>query len=42
MIRFDADFLEKKAARMGLQYLFLLTTRTADWYAYSFVMNSQT
>lgn len=26
-----ADYLERKAANLGLQKLFLLTTRTADW-----------
>jgi hypothetical protein len=27
-----ADYLEKKAREMGLEKLFLLTTRTADWF----------
>lgn len=27
-----ADYIEKKASSFGLQMLFLLTTRTADWY----------
>lgn len=27
-----ADYIEKKASSMGLQKLFLLTTRTADWF----------
>ncbi|KAL8143214.1 hypothetical protein V2J09_016246 [Rumex salicifolius] len=26
------DYMEKKASSMGLQMLFLLTTRTADWF----------
>jgi N-acetylglutamate synthase-like GNAT family acetyltransferase len=26
-----ADYLERKAANLGLENLFLLTTRTADW-----------
>lgn len=32
-IHFSADFIEKKASSLGLENLFLLTTRTADWYA---------
>ncbi|KAK3002505.1 hypothetical protein RJ639_021491 [Escallonia herrerae] len=27
-----ADYIEKKASSIGLQQLFLLTTRTADWF----------
>lgn len=27
-----ADYIEKKASSLGLRTLFLLTTRTADWY----------
>lgn len=26
------DYMEKKASSLGLQHLFLLTTRTADWF----------
>ena len=26
------DYMENKALKMGLERLFLLTTRTADWY----------
>jgi len=26
-----ADYMEKKAASLGFNKLFLLTTRTADW-----------
>ncbi|KAK4410078.1 putative amino-acid acetyltransferase NAGS2, chloroplastic [Sesamum angolense] len=26
------DYIEKKASSLGLQMLFLLTTRTADWF----------
>jgi amino-acid N-acetyltransferase len=28
----DADYMEKKAASLGLERLFLLTTHMADWY----------
>ncbi|KAE9466788.1 hypothetical protein C3L33_01312, partial [Rhododendron williamsianum] len=28
------DFIEKKASSLGFEMLFLLTTRTADWYAF--------
>lgn len=28
------DYIEKKSASMGLETLFLLTTRTADWYVF--------
>ncbi|XP_058187096.1 probable amino-acid acetyltransferase NAGS2, chloroplastic isoform X1 [Rhododendron vialii] len=28
------DFIEKKASSRGFEMLFLLTTRTADWYAF--------
>ncbi|KAJ7554597.1 hypothetical protein O6H91_05G000400 [Diphasiastrum complanatum] len=28
------DYLEKRAVRMGLDQLFLLTTRTADWFVH--------
>lgn len=28
-----ADYLERKAVKLGLEKLFLLTTRTADWSA---------
>lgn len=27
-----ADYIEKKASALGLEMLFLLTTRTADWF----------
>ncbi|RWW05391.1 hypothetical protein GW17_00031336 [Ensete ventricosum] len=29
----ESDYLEKKASSHGLERLFLLTTRSADWYA---------
>jgi hypothetical protein len=29
---FFPDYVEKKALSLGLEKLFLLTTRTADWY----------
>ena len=29
-----ADYIERKAQSLGLEMLFLLTTRTADWYAF--------
>ena len=28
----SADYIEKKASSLGLEKLFLLTTRTADWF----------
>jgi hypothetical protein len=28
-----SDYIEKAAMSLGLEKLFLLTTRTADWYA---------
>lgn len=28
----SADYIEKKASALGLEMLFLLTTRTADWF----------
>lgn len=31
-----ADYIEKKASSMGLEMLFLLTTRTADWFVSPF------
>ncbi|KAG5230737.1 amino-acid acetyltransferase [Salix suchowensis] len=31
-----ADFIERKASSLGLETLFLLTTRTADWYCITF------
>lgn len=34
-IKFYADYVEKKASSLGLDMLFLLTTRTADWFVFS-------
>lgn len=33
VFQYFADYIEKKASSLGLQMLFLLTTRTADWYS---------
>ncbi|KAH8503846.1 hypothetical protein H0E87_014913 [Populus deltoides] len=30
------DFIERRASSLGLETLFLLTTRTADWYFFTF------